>query len=64
MVVVTFSGVPMVGGRVMGGSTAWILFATNTSLTREAIRLDLPEPSSPHTQIRTGRAKAELVRLW
>ncbi len=54
MVVVTFSGVPMVGGMVTCGSTDWILLATKTSLTSEAIREDLPVPSSPQTQIRTA----------
>lgn len=56
MVVVTFSGVPMVGGMVICGRTVWILLATKTSLTREAMRLDFPVPSSPHTQMRTARS--------
>jgi hypothetical protein len=54
MVVVTFSGVPMVGGMVTWGRTDWILLETKTSLTSEAIWLDLPVPSSPQTQILTA----------
>lgn len=54
MVVVTFSGLPLVGGMVTWGRTDWILLATKTSLTSEAIRLDFPVPSSPQTQIRTA----------
>lgn len=53
MVVVTFSGVPMLGGIVICGSTGWILLFMNWSLTSEAMRLDLPVPSSPQTHIRT-----------
>lgn len=54
MVVVTFSGVPMLGGMVIWGRTGWILFVTNTSFTRLVIRLDLPVPSSPHRHMRTS----------
>ena len=53
MVVVTFSGVPMLGGMVICGRTGWILLVTNWSLTSEAMRLDLPVLSSPQTQMRT-----------
>ncbi len=53
MVVVTFSGVPRVGGMVICGRTAWILLLTKVSFTREVIRLDLPQPSSPQTHILT-----------
>jgi hypothetical protein len=42
MVVVTFSGVPMLGGIVIWGRTDWILLVTKTSLTREVMRLDFP----------------------
>ena len=55
MVVVTFSGVPMLGGIVIWGRTDWILLVTKTSLTREVIRLDFPVPSSPQTQMRTDK---------
>ena len=53
IVVVTFSGVPMLGGMVIWGRTGWILFVTKTSLTRLVTRLDLPVPSSPQRQTRT-----------
>lgn len=53
MVVVTFSGVPMLGGMVIRGRTAWILLVIKVSLTSEVIKLDLPAPSSPQTHIRT-----------
>ena len=58
MVVVTFSGVPMLGGMVVCGRTGWILVVTKTSLTREATKLDFPTDSSPQTQILT---EADLV---
>jgi hypothetical protein len=45
--------VVMLGGIVICGRTDWILLLTKTSLTREAMRLDLPVPSSPQTQMRT-----------
>ena len=57
MVVVTPSGVPMLGGMVIWGSTDWILLLMNTSLTKDAMRLDLPVPSSPQTQTRTMQGK-------
>lgn len=53
MVVVTFSGVPMLGGMVIWGRTDWILFVTKTSLTSEVMRLDFPVASSPQTHILT-----------
>jgi hypothetical protein len=53
MTVVTFSGVPSVGGRVMVGRTGWILCAMNVSFMREVMREDLPAPSSPQTTMRT-----------
>lgn len=89
MVVVTFSGVPMLGGRFIWGRTAcicahvsvivgyagrfrheelnmggrlshtWILLETKTSFTSDAIRLDFPVPSSPHTQMRTDCQESE-----
>jgi len=59
IVVVTFSGEPMLGGSVIWGRTDWILLATKTSLTREAIRLDLPVPSSPQTHMRTERETSQ-----
>lgn len=43
----------MLGGMVIWGRTGWILLAMNWSLTRAAIRLDLPVDSSPQTQMRT-----------
>ena len=52
-VVVTFSGVPMLGGMVICGRRGWILVVTKASLTRPVIRLDFPTPSSPQTQMRT-----------
>ena len=54
MVVVTFSGVPSVGGRVMGGRTGWRGVVTKVSLMRLVRREDLPTSSSPHMHIRTG----------
>ena len=54
MVVVTFSGVPRVGGRVMGGRTGWRGVVTKVSLTRLVRREDLPTSSSPQIHIRTG----------
>jgi hypothetical protein len=56
IVVVTFSGVPSVGGIVICGRTGWILLLTKVSFTRHVMRLDLPLPSSPQTQIRTDGA--------
>lgn len=63
VVVVTFSGVPMVGGIVICGRTDWILFVTKTPLTREVMRLDFPVPSSPQTQIRTAACHAWLGHI-
>lgn len=61
MVVVTFSGVPRVGGRVMGGRTAWIFAVTKVSLTRE-VRMELfPTLSSPQMHIRTGLSLAAFI---
>lgn len=54
MTVVTFSGVPRVGGRVIVGRMGWILWVVKVSFTREVMREDLPVPSSPQTQMRTG----------
>lgn len=54
MVVVTFSGVPKVGGSVMGGRTDWILAVTKVSLTSEVRRELLPTLSSPQMHIRTA----------
>ena len=53
MVVLTFSGVPSEGGRVIGGRTCWILDVTNESLTRDVRRELLPTDSSPQMHIRT-----------
>lgn len=66
MVVVTFSGVPRLGGRVIGGSTGWILEVTKVSLTSEVRRDDLPTDSSPHIAIRTMQSQQLpiLARLW
>lgn len=64
MVVVTFSGVPILGGMVIWGRTDWILFVTKTSFTKEVIRLDFPAPSSPHTQMRTDPGKSMLDDGW
>lgn len=63
VVVVTFSGVPIVGGIVIWGRIGWILFVTKTPLTSEVIKLDLPVPSSPQTQIRTWGCQYRLERL-
>ena len=54
MMVVTFSGVPSVGGSVIVGSMGWIRWEMKVSLTREVMREDLPVPSSPQTQMRTS----------
>lgn len=59
MVVVTFSGVPKVGGRVMGGRVAWILPVTNVSLTSDVSSDDLPTASSPQMQMRTGQYRSQ-----
>ena len=53
MVVVTFSGVPSVGGSVIGGSTAEILLAMKVSLMRDVRSEDLPTLSSPTIAMRT-----------
>lgn len=42
------------GQRKRRLALTWILLETNTSLTSDAIRLDFPVPSSPHTHMRTG----------
>ena len=60
IVVVTFSGVPMLGGIVICGNTDWILFVTKTSFTSDVTRLDLPVPSSPQTHIRTSERQMHL----
>lgn len=57
IVVVTFSGVPILGGIVICGRTDCILLVTKTSLTKEVMRLDFPVPSSPQTHIRTEASK-------
>ena len=54
MVVVTFSGVPRLGGRVMGGSTGCRREVTKVSLTREVSSELFPTDSSPHIAIRTA----------
>lgn len=61
---VTFSGVPIVGGMVICGRTGWILFVTNTPLTREVIKLDLPVPSSPQTQMRTSPTLVGFMKVF
>jgi len=53
IVVVTFSGVPILGGILIWGRQGVILFATKVSLINEVMRLDFPVPSSPQTQMRT-----------
>lgn len=53
MVVVTFSGVPMLGGIVIWGRVGWILVVTKTSLTRDAMMELFPTSASPHTHMRT-----------
>ena len=53
MTVVTFSGVPIVGGIVICGNVGWILLVTKVSLTSEVMRLDFPDPSSPQMHTRT-----------
>lgn len=63
-VVVTFSGVPMLGGMVICGRTDWILLLMNWSLTSEAMRLDFPVPSSPQTQMRTVKIWRQFSGLW
>ena len=54
MTVVTFSGVPMLGGRLMVGRIGWILWVVKVSLMRDVMSEDLPTPSSPQTTMRTG----------
>ena len=61
MVVVTFSGVPILGGIVICGRTDWILLVTNVSFTRLVMRLDLPVPSSPHRQMRTIKEVSSMI---
>ena len=60
MVVVTFSGVPRVGGRVMGGRTGCRGVVTKVSLMRLVRREDLPTSSSPQMHIRTWM----VVSVW
>lgn len=57
--VVTFSGVPRVGGIVMGGRTAWML-VVKVSRTRLLSRLDLPTLSSPTRHTRTAHGVVSL----
>lgn len=42
----------------------WILLETKTSFTSDAIRLDFPVPSSPHTQMRTDGQRLEIAHAW
>ena len=53
MVVLTFSGVPSVGGMVIGGRTGVIFELTKLSFTKEVSNELLPTDSSPQTHIRT-----------
>lgn len=48
MVVDTLSGVPRVGGRVIGGNTACILVVMKASLTNDVSNELLPVASSPY----------------
>ena len=56
IVVVTFSGVPILGGMVIMGKTGCKPEGTNTSFTKDMIKLDLPVASSPQTHTRTSAA--------
>lgn len=64
MVVVTFSGVPILGGMVIWGRTGWILFVTKTSFTKLVMRLDFPVPSSPHKHMRTTAHVSGSIASW
>lgn len=54
MVVDTLSGVPRVGGKVIGGNTACILVVMKASLTNDVSNELFPVALSPTMQIQTG----------
>ena len=56
-VVVTFSGVPGLGGIVMGGRTDMTFDETKLSRTKEAMMELFPTSGSPQTHICTGKVK-------
>lgn len=55
MVVDTLSGVPRVGGKVIGGNTACILVVMKASLTNDVSNELFPVALSPTMQIQTVR---------